>query len=915
MATQVKAEEAPKKEECLSPVSLPPTNVKLEPKAQDEPSPSQSPTLNDSELLPQKGQLSLTPTPPPSTTNGTTSMSSTPPPATPTTGNSKKAQSPAVQLIGDLPVAREAAMATFNEILENNYQYKSLGRSREPLESMTCDCTFDPGIDYPDAACGPGSDCINRLTQVECLPDDCRCRSHCQNQRFQNRQYAHIEIVQTEMKGFGLRAERDLPRDTFIYEYVGDVVNPASFKKRMREYALEGIQHFYFMMLQKDEFIDATKSGGIGRFANHSCRPNCYVAKWTIGQHVRMGIFAKRDIQKHEELTFNYNVDRYGHQAQTCYCGESNCVGYIGGKTQTDVATMDDLYLDALGITDEAELMDLKGSKKKKGKKIDDPDFMPILKSIVEKDVPKVVQAIRQTQSRKVLYKLLMRIKISEDQAALRQIMRLRGYSLMTNVLDDHAADTELIQLALQCMSTWPLMNRNKVEDSRVLVPVKAIAEQDDSPNKDLAQSLLDHWETLPLYNRIPKRIKQDGEKSDDDPPESHRLWEDDDEAGWRPFKRPKSDAPLEIEKLNSQASLSYYPKKPRDPERERERERIREERELERERERKRRWEMEREVEERRRHASEATKESIKALIAAAAQAEAAREAAQLAAAEEARAEAEAAKAKAEARAAARAANGHRKKTKPPKKELTEAEKEANKEKRLMKLVGAVVVKCMSKHSKAMDHDTFKKHAKELTQIITEKEKKSSSYKENRLDKLSEEKVVKIKKFAKEYIAKILRKLAKSGKRGAPPPSPSSTSQSQVATRSVQETPNSTDGADVVMADMSIGDMTAEVSVNDIGLDLGSDAEGEGDDDVDDDEGDDGQEMQNGEGEGSASTTSPRESLPPPEPGDKMDVDVDASPQATIRPPSDPRRRPPRWEGEYPNGGAPTPASVLGMN
>jgi len=42
-------------------------------------------------------------------------------------------------------------------------------------------------------------------------------------------------------------------RDAFIYEYVGDVVNPFSFKRRMREYAEEGIRHFYFMMLQKDE--------------------------------------------------------------------------------------------------------------------------------------------------------------------------------------------------------------------------------------------------------------------------------------------------------------------------------------------------------------------------------------------------------------------------------------------------------------------------------------------------------------------------------------------------------------------------------------------------------------------------------------------------------------------------------------
>lgn len=88
--------------------------------------------------------------------------------------------------------------------------------------------------------------------------------------RFQQKQYANIEIVLTEKKGYGLRAEENLPksvfshgssefpvyasrRDSFIYEYVGDVVNPVSFKKRMREYAEEGIRHFYFMMLQKDE--------------------------------------------------------------------------------------------------------------------------------------------------------------------------------------------------------------------------------------------------------------------------------------------------------------------------------------------------------------------------------------------------------------------------------------------------------------------------------------------------------------------------------------------------------------------------------------------------------------------------------------------------------------------------------------
>lgn len=43
------------------------------------------------------------------------------------------------------------------------------------------ECLID--IDDLENACGVDSDCINRLTQVECLPDDCRCGSYCRNQR------------------------------------------------------------------------------------------------------------------------------------------------------------------------------------------------------------------------------------------------------------------------------------------------------------------------------------------------------------------------------------------------------------------------------------------------------------------------------------------------------------------------------------------------------------------------------------------------------------------------------------------------------------------------------------------------------------------------------------------------------------
>ena len=37
-----------------------------------------------------------------------------------------------------------------------------------------------------------------------------------------------------------------------MYEYVGEVIGPAPFARKMKEYANEGIKHFYFMALDKE---------------------------------------------------------------------------------------------------------------------------------------------------------------------------------------------------------------------------------------------------------------------------------------------------------------------------------------------------------------------------------------------------------------------------------------------------------------------------------------------------------------------------------------------------------------------------------------------------------------------------------------------------------------------------------------
>jgi len=154
---------------------------------------------------------------------------------------------------------------------------------------------------------------------MECTDEESNCGNACSNQRFQKKEYAGIDVFLTEYKGYGIRATEDIVPHSFLYEYLGEVIDESTFRERMGLYNTRGLKHLYFMMLQSGEFLDATEKGGIGRFFNHSCNPNCYVDKWVVGSQIRMGIFAKRTLYRGEELTFDYNVDRYGfvhHNAQ-----------------------------------------------------------------------------------------------------------------------------------------------------------------------------------------------------------------------------------------------------------------------------------------------------------------------------------------------------------------------------------------------------------------------------------------------------------------------------------------------------------------------------------------------------------------------------------------------------------------------
>ncbi|CAD6573839.1 MAG: histone methyltransferase set2 [Alectoria sarmentosa] len=422
--------------------------------------------------------------------------------------SSHKIISKPAPLFHDYPSKTEESKHTFQLLEQCSYTSKYIGSTEHG--SMDCDCTEEwDSFTKTNSACGHDSDCINRATKMECV-GDCGCGADCQNQRFQQQQFADVTVFKTEKKGYGLRADTDLNPEDFIYEYIGEVIDEARFRRRMVQYDEEGIKHFYFMSLTKGEFVDATKKGNLGRFCNHSCNPNCYVDKWVVGEKLRMGIFAERKIKAGEELVFNYNVDRYGTDPQPCYCGEPNCTGFIGGKTQTERATkLSNTTIEALGIED-GDGWDTAVAKKTRKKKVgeEDEEYVNNVqpKSLDEDGVTKVMATLMQCREKWIAVKLLGRIQRCDDERVRNRVVKMHGYQILNSALTLWKEDFNVVLQVFDILGKFPLLTRNKINDSKIEITVESFKACGDDMVELQAQGLLDSWSKLEVAYRIPRK-------------------------------------------------------------------------------------------------------------------------------------------------------------------------------------------------------------------------------------------------------------------------------------------------------------------------------------------------------------------------------------------------------------------------
>ncbi|EDV96058.1 probable histone-lysine N-methyltransferase CG1716 [Drosophila grimshawi] len=259
-------------------------------------------------------------------------------------GSSSSTQTPAISMEQQLAelahieasneqFLRQEGLQTF-QMLRDNYYRCARQVSRENAE-MQCDCfvTGDEESLGQMRCCGDG--CINRMLMIECGPL-CTNGERCTNKRFQQHQGWPCRVFRTEKKGCGITAELQMPSGEFIMEYVGEVIDSEEFERRQHLYSEDRNRHYYFMALRSDSIIDATSKGNISRYINHSCDPNAETQKWTVNGELRIGFFSLKTIMPGEEITFDYQYQRYGRDAQRCYCESANCRGWIGNEPESD---------------------------------------------------------------------------------------------------------------------------------------------------------------------------------------------------------------------------------------------------------------------------------------------------------------------------------------------------------------------------------------------------------------------------------------------------------------------------------------------------------------------------------------------------------------------------------------------------
>ena len=117
----------------------------------------------------------------------------------------------------------------------------------------------------------------------------------------------------SSVHGHGVFAGQDIPKNTRIIDYAGELIrNGEECNEREERYLAEGC--IWIFRVNRAWSRDAAVGGNIARFINHSCTPNC----WFEVVDKTIWIRASRLIKRGEELTYDYSI--IGERTIPCRC-------------------------------------------------------------------------------------------------------------------------------------------------------------------------------------------------------------------------------------------------------------------------------------------------------------------------------------------------------------------------------------------------------------------------------------------------------------------------------------------------------------------------------------------------------------------------------------------------------------------
>ncbi|KAG7661376.1 SET1 [[Candida] subhashii] len=140
-----------------------------------------------------------------------------------------------------------------------------------------------------------------------------------------------VTFARSAIHNWGLYAMEPIAAKEMIIEYVGERIRQQVAQQREHGYLKTGIGSSYLFRIDENTVIDATKKGGIARFINHCCSPSCTAKIIKVEGKKRIVIYALRDIEANEELTYDYKFERETNDEERirCLCGAPGCKGYL----------------------------------------------------------------------------------------------------------------------------------------------------------------------------------------------------------------------------------------------------------------------------------------------------------------------------------------------------------------------------------------------------------------------------------------------------------------------------------------------------------------------------------------------------------------------------------------------------------